>query len=331
MPPTCSCASHRHTPTHEPSTVMITEGIGAQNSVPEPRNTRSGGTVANAVAAWCVSRRTGDGAVPSQHLARLRESWCSGATPVRVLRHSPHAPSTLRANAMSWACWNGLVIHPVAPAALACCFIPASDSVVRNTIGTPERRQLAQLADQREPVHHGHVQVSDHHVDDVRTRLGKALCAVGRLHDLIACADQRQLDHLQHAGGVINGEDHLAHDCMAEQDQTSACTTLTGRKVTVARMRRLPTCSAWRRAAVRSPLKPQSECDGITAMTLDLLRSTTGLPVPWTTGRLRSCHARLNKPLPRAIGRLTATARQTPVEACPLSEPSPTSTMALPT
>ncbi len=34
-----------------------------------------------------------------------------------------HVPSTLRTTASNWSCWNGLVIQPVAPAALASCFM----------------------------------------------------------------------------------------------------------------------------------------------------------------------------------------------------------------
>src|ERR1035437_9671143 len=48
-----------------------------------------------------------------------------------------HAPSNLRITATNWSCWNGLVIQPVAPAFLACCFIAGAASVVRKTIGTP--------------------------------------------------------------------------------------------------------------------------------------------------------------------------------------------------
>ena len=46
-------------------------------------------------------------------------------------------PKNFFAAARSCSCLKGLVIQPVAPAALACCFIPSSNSVVRNTIGTP--------------------------------------------------------------------------------------------------------------------------------------------------------------------------------------------------
>ena len=46
-------------------------------------------------------------------------------------------PKNFFAAARSCSCLKGLVIQPVAPAALACCFIPSSDSVVRKTIGTP--------------------------------------------------------------------------------------------------------------------------------------------------------------------------------------------------
>ena len=51
MPPTCSCASHRHTATHEPSTVMITDAVGAQNSVPELRKIRPAARAYGAPAA----------------------------------------------------------------------------------------------------------------------------------------------------------------------------------------------------------------------------------------------------------------------------------------
>src|SRR5690606_3959278 len=48
-----------------------------------------------------------------------------------------HAPRTFFTTARSWSCWNGLTIQPVAPASFACCLMPASDSVVRKTIGRP--------------------------------------------------------------------------------------------------------------------------------------------------------------------------------------------------
>ncbi len=48
-----------------------------------------------------------------------------------------HAPSTFLTTATSCSCWNGLVIQPVAPAALASRFKASSDSVVRKMIGTP--------------------------------------------------------------------------------------------------------------------------------------------------------------------------------------------------
>ena len=48
-----------------------------------------------------------------------------------------HQPSTFLTTVTNCSCWNGLVIQPVAPAALASCFIAASDSVVRKMIGTP--------------------------------------------------------------------------------------------------------------------------------------------------------------------------------------------------
>jgi hypothetical protein len=46
-------------------------------------------------------------------------------------------PSNFLVTAISCSCLKGLVIQPVAPAALACCFVASSDSVVRMTIGTP--------------------------------------------------------------------------------------------------------------------------------------------------------------------------------------------------
>ena len=55
----------------------------------------------------------------------------------RRCRILAHRPSTLRATLTSWSGTNGLTSQPVAPAALACAFISASDSVVRKMIGTP--------------------------------------------------------------------------------------------------------------------------------------------------------------------------------------------------
>ena len=55
----------------------------------------------------------------------------------------------LRMTASNWSCLKGLVIQPVAPAALACRFRPWSDSVVRKTMGTPAvGRQPAERADE---------------------------------------------------------------------------------------------------------------------------------------------------------------------------------------
>ena len=48
-----------------------------------------------------------------------------------------HQPSNFLATAVNCSGLNGLVIHPVAPAAFAACLIVSSDSVVRKTIGTP--------------------------------------------------------------------------------------------------------------------------------------------------------------------------------------------------
>ena len=48
-----------------------------------------------------------------------------------------HQPRTFFTTPTSWSCWNGFVIQPVAPAALASFFMFSSDSVVRKRIGTP--------------------------------------------------------------------------------------------------------------------------------------------------------------------------------------------------
>ena len=58
------------------------------------------------------------------------------AEDLRRISASGH-PSNFLVTARSWSCLKGLVIQPVAPAALARCFRPSSDSVVSMTIGTP--------------------------------------------------------------------------------------------------------------------------------------------------------------------------------------------------
>src|SRR6516165_7784133 len=54
-------------------------------------------------------------------------------------RCGAHAPRTLLTIDTSCSGRKGLMIQPEAPADLACCFIPSSDSVVRQRIGIPSK------------------------------------------------------------------------------------------------------------------------------------------------------------------------------------------------
>src|SRR5690606_40055594 len=72
-------------------------------------------------------------------------------------------------------------------------------------------RQLAQLADQLDPVHAGHVDVGDHGVELLPLGLVQCgLAVLGLVHG-IAGGGQGKGDHLPHGGGIVDDQQLCAH------------------------------------------------------------------------------------------------------------------------